>query len=131
MRFTMLVRLPDDHGAIAVRDGLLATIKVLPEHLRKSLTCDQRTELAQLRQITRPTKMAIYLCEPHSPWQRGFNENTNGLRQYFPKGTVLSVNSPPVAARNRYRAQRPTPKKIRRDHPRTSHGTTNARTKKT
>ena len=75
-RFTMLVHLPDGHGAIAVRDGLLATIQTLPEHLRKSLTWDQGTELAQYRQITLATEMDIYFCDPHSPWQRGSNENT-------------------------------------------------------
>jgi len=94
-RFTMLVHLPHGHGAIAVRDGLLATIQTLPEHLRKTLTWDQGTELAQHRQITLATEMAIYFCDPHSPWQRGSNENTNGLlRQDFPKGTDLTVHSP-------------------------------------
>ncbi len=94
-RFAMLVHRPDGHGAIAVRDGLLATIKTLPERLRKTLTWDQGTELAQHKQITMATKMAIYFCDPHSPWQRGSNENTNGLlRQYFPKGTDLSTHSP-------------------------------------
>jgi len=94
-RFTMLVHLPEGHGAVAVRDGLLATIATLPERLRKTLTWDQGTELAQHRQITLATRMAIYFCDPHSPWQRGSNENTNGLlRQYFPQGTDLSVHSP-------------------------------------
>jgi IS30 family transposase len=94
-RYTMLVHLPQGHGALAVRDGLEAAIKTLPEHLRKSLTWDQGTELAQHRQIILATKMAIYFCDPHSPWQRGTNENTNGLlRQYFPKGTDLSIHSP-------------------------------------
>jgi hypothetical protein len=68
-RYVMLVHLPDDHSATAVRDGLLATIKTLPEHLRKSLTWDQGSELAKHAEITLATKMDIYFCDPRSPWQ--------------------------------------------------------------
>ena len=101
-RFTMLVHLPDGHGAIAVRDGLLATIKTLPEYLRKTLTWDQGTELAQHRQITLATKMAIYFCDPHSPWQRGSNENINGLlRQYFPRAPTYRCTHPSGCSRSR------------------------------
>jgi IS30 family transposase len=93
-RFCLLVHLPDGHGAQTVRDRLVATITTLPEQLRRSLTWDQGTELAQHQAITLATDMAIYFCDPHSPWQRGSNENTNGLlRQYFPKSTDLSVHS--------------------------------------
>jgi len=70
----MLIHLPEGHGDFAVRDGPPTAIKTLPAHLRKTLT--QGTELAQHRQITMATKMAIYFCDPHSPWQRGSNENT-------------------------------------------------------
>jgi len=95
-RYVMLVHLPGgNHSATTVRDGLLKTIATLPQHPRKSLTRDQGTELARHVEITLATKMDIYFCDPHSPWQRGSNENTNGLlRQYFPKGTDLSVHSP-------------------------------------
>ena len=82
------------HGAEAVRNAIAALITTLPEQLRRSLTWDQGAEMAQHAQLRVDTGLAIYFCDPHSPWQRGTNENTNGLlRQYFPKGTDLARHS--------------------------------------
>ena len=94
-RYVMLVHLPGGHTAEEVRDGLVATIATLPEHLRGSLTWDQGAEMAAHKAFTMATNMPVYFCDPASPWQRGSNENTNGLlRQYFPKGTDLTVHGP-------------------------------------
>jgi IS30 family transposase len=110
-RFTMLLHLPRmdgfdttprvkngpplaGHGAEAVRDAIAETITTLPQQLRRSLTWDQGSEMAQHVQLKIDTGLAVYFCDPHSPWQRGTNENTNGLlRQYFPKGTDLTRHS--------------------------------------
>jgi IS30 family transposase len=79
------------HGAEAVRDAIAGTIMGLPAGLRRSLTWDQGAEMAQHAQLQIDTGLEIYCCDPQSPWQRGSNENTNGLhRQYVPKGTDLS-----------------------------------------
>jgi IS30 family transposase len=111
-RFTMLLHLPRmhghgdqprikngpalaGHGAEAVRDAIAASIETLPEQLRRSLTWDQGAEMAQHAQLRIDTGLQVFFCDPHSPWQRGTNENTNGLlRQYFPKGTDLSRHTP-------------------------------------
>ena len=93
-RFVLLVHLPNGHSAPAVRDAMIPAVSSLPEQLRRSLAWDRGTELARHRDITLATGLDIYFCDPHSPWQRGSNENTNGLlRQYFPKGTDLSVHT--------------------------------------
>jgi IS30 family transposase len=107
-RFTMLLHLPPmaghgvgerekngpalaGHGAEAVRNAIASTITLLPEALRKTLTWDQGAEMAQHAQLRIDANIEIFFCDPHSPWQRPSNENTNGLlRQYFPKGTDLS-----------------------------------------
>ena len=94
-RFTMLLHLPGDHKATTVRDAVVAKITTLPEQLRRSLTWDQGHEMARHQQITIDAGIEVFFCDPASPWQRGTNENTNGLlRQYFPKGTDLSVFTP-------------------------------------
>lgn len=110
-RFTMLLHLPRmpghgeglrakngpalaGHGAEAVRDAITRTIATLPEALRRSLTWDQGTEMTAHPRLRIDTGLQVYFCDPHSPWQRGTNENTNGLlRQYFPKGTDLAAHS--------------------------------------
>jgi IS30 family transposase len=108
-RFTILLHLPPmnepgprvhngpalaGHGAEAVRDAITEAIVTLPDHLRRSLTWDQGAEMAQHAQLRIQAGLPVYFCDPHSPWQRGTNENTNGLlRQYFPRGTDLARHS--------------------------------------
>ncbi|RWA18757.1 hypothetical protein MELE44368_03750 [Mycolicibacterium elephantis DSM 44368] len=91
-RFVILLHLPADHDAVAVQDAIVAKMAVLPAILCKTLTWHQGREMANHAAIAAATDLDIYFCDPHSPWQRGSNENTNGLlRQYFAKGTDLSV----------------------------------------
>jgi IS30 family transposase len=93
-RYVMLLHLPEGGNATAVRDALITTLGTLPAQLRRSLTWDQGKEMARHREFSLATDIQVYFCDPHSPWQRGSNENTNGLlRQYFPKGTDLSVHT--------------------------------------
>jgi len=91
MRYLMLLHLPHGRTAAHVRDALAERITELPESLRRSLTWDQGKEMSQHAAFTVDTGVQVYFCDPHSPWQRGSNENTNGLlRQYFPHGTDFS-----------------------------------------
>lgn len=93
-RYVMLLHLPEGYTPTLVRDALITKIQTLPEQLRRSLTWDQGSEMHLHGQFTAATNMPVYFCDPHAPWQRGSNENTNGLlRQYFPKGTDLSVHT--------------------------------------
>jgi transposase, IS30 family len=93
-RFCLLLHLPDGFDPPQVRDAMIATMGQLPTHLRRTLTWDQGLEMRRHREISVALDLPIYFCDPHSPWQRGSNENTNGLlRQYFPKGTDLAAHT--------------------------------------
>jgi IS30 family transposase len=93
--FVVLLHLPEDRTAATLADAMSVKVPDIPEILRRSLTWDQGSEMALHTKITEATGLPIYFCDPHSPWQRGTNENTNGLlRQYFPKGTDLSFYGP-------------------------------------
>ena len=94
-RFTVLVHIPDDKTASTVTAGIAQAMRQIPRPMRRSLTWDRGTEMAEHEAITQATGLSIYFCDPASPWQGATNENTNGLlRQYFPKGTDLSIHSP-------------------------------------
>ena len=93
--FVVLLHLPEDRTAATLAEVMSVKVPEIPEVLRRSLTWDQGKEMALHTKITEATGLPIYFCDPHSPWQRGTNENTNGLlRQYFPKGTDLSFYGP-------------------------------------
>ena len=91
----MLLHLTGSRTADTVQEAMVAKMATLPEQLRRTLTWDQGTEMANHAKIAEATGLSIYFCDPHSPWQRGTNENTNGLlRQYLPRGTDLSFYGP-------------------------------------
>ena len=92
--FVILLHLPDDRKAETVQAAMRKAILGLPDVLRRSITWDQGKEMSSHQRFTVDTGIQVYFCDPHSPWQRGTNENTNGLlRQYMPKGTGLSAHS--------------------------------------
>jgi transposase, IS30 family len=93
-RYVMLLHLPDTHGALEVSEAMAEAVASLPADLARSVTWDQGSEMANHIQFSLDTGVDVYFCDPHSPWQRGSNENTNGLlRQYMPKSTDLSVHT--------------------------------------
>jgi IS30 family transposase len=93
-RFVLLLHLPGRRDALSVREEMTRVMMTLPAELRRSITWDQGIEMAQHATFTITTGIPVYFCDPHSPWQRGSNENTNGLlRQFFRKGTDLSVHT--------------------------------------
>ena len=100
------------HGAEAVRDAITEAIVTLPEQLRRSLTWDQGAEMAQHARLRINTGLEVYFCDPQSPWQRGTNENTNGLlRQYFPRAPTSPATAPTTSPPS---PQRSTPGRVRR-----------------
>lgn len=99
-RFVILLHLPGRHDAESVAEAMIREMSKLPEHLRRSLTWDRGTEMAGYREIQTALEMPVYFCDPHSPWQRGTNENTNRLlRFWLTKGTDLSVHTADDLAR--------------------------------
>ena len=102
-RFTLIRRLPDDHGSTTVTDQLIEMAASIPAELRKTLTWDQGSEMAEHARFTMATDTKVFFCDPHSPWQQGSNENTNGLiRDFFPKGTDFATITDDQVAEAQY-----------------------------
>jgi len=117
-RYCQLVALPDGSGAVEVCKALKRSIATLPAQLRRSLTWDQGSEMAEHRRFSVESGVDVYFCDPQSPWQRGSNENTNGLlRQYFAKGESLTGVSQGAPRRGRRQAQPPPPQDAWLRHP--------------
>ena len=118
-RYALLLCLPNGHTAVEGQDAIIDKLADLPHSLRLSLTWDQGSELAQYRKIVSELGLEVYCCDPHSPWRRGTNENANGLlRQYMPKGAVLSLltGADPGAIADQ-RGDRPPAKRSTGTHP--------------
>ena len=116
--FAMLVALPDGYKRERVAPALARKIQTLPDALRRSLTWDQGPEMRDWKQVHVGAGIEVFFCDPHSPWQRGSNENTNGLlRQYFPEGLGLLHRHRGRARRRRRRAQRASAQALRLRHP--------------
>ena len=112
----IIISLPHDHTAKSVNTAVTAAFAAMPAHMKRTLTWDQGVEMARHQELTAATGVPVFFAERSSPWQRGANENYNGLvRQYFPKATNLAVH-PPVRRLRHRGAQRPPPKRARLRH---------------
>ena len=118
-QYGIIINLPHDHTAASVNTAVTEAFAAMPTHMKRTLTWDQGVEMAKHQELTAATGVPVFFAERSSPWQRGANENYNGLvRQYFPKGTNLAVHSPARPRRLRHhRAQRTPPERARLRHP--------------
>jgi IS30 family transposase len=121
-RFVMLLHLPGRHDAASVAAAMTEAAGTLPVQLRRSLTWDQGHEMAFHAKIAMATGMDIYFCDPHSPWQRGSNENTNGLLPVLPQGHEPVRAQQTAPGRGSRRAEQQTPQDTRLENPRPGTG---------